>query len=280
MSARAPVNRIIPFSAVDGPGNRTAVFLQGCSFRCKYCHNPETIRLCTHCGNCLSVCPTGALSLREGKVCYDRSRCVMCDACIKACPNSSCPRIREMSAEETMEEIRRNLPFIRGVTVSGGECTLHQDYLLALSPLVRREGLTLLLDSNGSYDFAGDDAFLEAVDGVMLDVKAWDPEEHLSLIRRGNETVLKNLCFLAKKGKLAEVRTVVIPDEMNAAQTVEQVSRTLVSLGAGQVPYKLIRFRPMGVREEFKHFRSPFSAELDALERLARSIGMRRIVQI
>ena len=204
----------------------------------------------------------------------------MCDACIKACPNSSCPRIREMSAEETMVEIRRNLPFIRGVTVSGGECTLHRDYLLELSPLVRREGLTLLLDSNGSYDFAGDDAFLEAVDGVMLDVKAWDAEEHLELIRHGNETVLKNLRFLAEKGKLAEVRTVVIPDQMNAAQTVEQVSRTLVSLGAGQVPYKLIRFRPMGVRAEFKHFRSPSGVELDALEGLARSIGMLHIIQI
>ena len=39
---RVPVNKIIPFSAVDGPGNRTAVFVQGCNFNCRYCHNPET----------------------------------------------------------------------------------------------------------------------------------------------------------------------------------------------------------------------------------------------
>ncbi|MCJ7688800.1 MAG: glycine radical enzyme activase, partial [Clostridiaceae bacterium] len=26
------VNRIIPFSSVDGPGNRTAIFLEGCNF--------------------------------------------------------------------------------------------------------------------------------------------------------------------------------------------------------------------------------------------------------
>ena len=31
---RVPVNKIIPFSAVDGPGNRTAVFVQGCNFNC------------------------------------------------------------------------------------------------------------------------------------------------------------------------------------------------------------------------------------------------------
>ena len=38
----APVNKIIPFSSVDGPGNRTAVFFQGCNWDCCYCHNPET----------------------------------------------------------------------------------------------------------------------------------------------------------------------------------------------------------------------------------------------
>ncbi|WP_353894134.1 radical SAM protein [Proteinivorax hydrogeniformans] len=37
------VNKIIDFSFVDGPGNRLAIFLQGCNLNCGYCHNPETI---------------------------------------------------------------------------------------------------------------------------------------------------------------------------------------------------------------------------------------------
>ena len=53
------VNRIIPFSSVDGPGNRTAVFLQGCNIDCKYCHNPETRHMCEECGVCVEQCPVG-----------------------------------------------------------------------------------------------------------------------------------------------------------------------------------------------------------------------------
>ena len=33
------------YSSHDGPGIRTTVFLKGCSLRCKWCGNPESIRM-------------------------------------------------------------------------------------------------------------------------------------------------------------------------------------------------------------------------------------------
>jgi len=50
---------------------------------------------CTHCGACITMCPSGAFTLEAGtrKVLFDNLKCVVCELCIKACP----PRAIELS---------------------------------------------------------------------------------------------------------------------------------------------------------------------------------------
>ena len=99
----APVNKIIPFSSVDGYGNRTAIFLQGCNQNCLYCHNPETIRMCIACGRCVDACPANALSLQEGRVVFQIDKCCSCDTCIRICPHDASPRIRNLTPKEIQD---------------------------------------------------------------------------------------------------------------------------------------------------------------------------------
>lgn len=101
----AIVNKIIHSSVVDGPGNRAAVFLQKCNFKCSYCHNPETIGQCVQCGACVEKCPAKALSLKDGKIVWDEDKCCECDTCIHVCPHMSSPRVKDYTAEQIMEQI-------------------------------------------------------------------------------------------------------------------------------------------------------------------------------
>ncbi len=43
-------------------------------------------KLCCYCGGCTSVCPFGALELRETYVVCDPEKCVECGTCVKVCP--------------------------------------------------------------------------------------------------------------------------------------------------------------------------------------------------
>ncbi|MDF2593591.1 MAG: hypothetical protein K0S75_3057, partial [Clostridia bacterium] len=132
MENKAVVNKIIPFSNVDGPGNRLAIFFQGCSINCIYCHNPETIKKCIHCLACVPGCPTGAIMAVNGQVIFDEKLCSECDQCIKTCKYSSSPRTKEYSVDELIEYIDGFKAFIRGITASGGEPTLHSDFITEL----------------------------------------------------------------------------------------------------------------------------------------------------
>jgi len=48
---------------------------------------------CTHCGQCVSHCPTKALSIvntASREVNFDENKCIECLACVKVCPFDAC----------------------------------------------------------------------------------------------------------------------------------------------------------------------------------------------
>ena len=277
----ADINKIIPFSSVDGPGNRTAIFLQGCNFNCKYCHNPETRNLCINCMDCVPVCPADALSDKDGKVIFAAEKCIACDNCIKVCKHGATPRIVRMTSKETFEKICENVPFIRGVTFSGGECTLYPDFMREVFVLCKQIGLGTMIDSNGSIDFKNFSNLLEVCDGVMLDIKAYDYNEHIKVTDVGNDIVLKNAKYLAGMGKLFEVRTVVVPELFDFRKTVDNVSKELAPfLKISNIRYKIISYRKNGVRKEYRDYKSPTNEEMNEAGEIAIKNGFSDIVLI
>ncbi len=273
-----PVNKIIKFSNVDGPGNRTVIFLQGCNFDCKYCHNPETRNLCTGCGLCVEKCPVGAIVLHGKNVVFSPEKCISCDTCIRVCPHGASPRIRYMTAEDAYEEVKKQVPYIRGITVSGGECTLYPGFLRELFALCKDGGLSTMIDSNGTYDFASDKELMQYTDGIMLDIKAFSEADHLAVTACGNQKVLENALFLAKEKKLFEVRTVVVPTLFDAEKTISETGKLLAPYQP--VRYKIIAYRPMGVREAYSHYPIPEQGLLEGYAEKLRELGWQDVVII
>jgi len=246
---KALINRIIEFSNVDGPGNRLSIFFQGCDFNCLYCHNPETINICNNCGLCVDNCPGSALTLTDAKVLFNKELCTECDTCIKGCPYFSDPKAKEYKISELLEVIKDNQKYIRGITVSGGECMNYPDFVIELFKEVKKLNLSCLIDSNGNVDFSLYPKLLEYCDGVMLDIKAVNDEYHIKLTGKSNKQVLLSLDYLLGQNKLTEVRTVLLPelDDINK-ETIKYVIDKTKNL----CDFKLIKYRPYGVSDKGK----------------------------
>ncbi len=276
---RREINRIIPFSSVDGPGNRTAIFLQGCNINCKYCHNPETRAHCISCMECIQACPVGALSKgADGRVVFDEEKCVQCDTCIHTCKHDSSPRTHWMTPEEVMTQVRKQMPFIRGITVSGGECSLEPDFLRELFILAKKEGLTTLIDSNGTVELKKEPELMDVTDGVMLDMKAFFEEDHQRITDHTNRIVLENAKYLGEEGKLTEVRCVIVPELYDCKKSIDAMGDYLLPLYQKKAfRIKLIEYRPMGVRKEYASMRPPTKEELDELKTILANKGFDRI---
>lgn len=277
MSVHIPINNIIPFSLVDGPGARCSVFVQGCNIQCAYCHNPETQRLCVGCGACVRACPAKALKMVCGAVEWDQDTCVKCDTCIHVCPSHSSPRILYLDAKQVFKRVKSYMPFIRGVTCSGGECMLYPKFLSELFGLCRSVGFGCLIDSNGTVDFTEHQDLLALSDGVMLDLKCWDDAWFVSLTGTDGKTVRKNLAFLAEQDKLTELRIIVTVDHNDPEAAVCGATEVLGEK-VTSTRLRLMRFRHFGVCGEMEDAPSPTDERMNAMRELAKSLGFGTVV--
>lgn len=276
----ALINRIIDYSAVNGPGTRMVLVFQGCNFRCRYCHVPETLGNCNGCGVCAYHCSAGALKLDVPGITpqWIEEYCTDCGSCINACRKDSSPKIKRMSIKDVLDHAAEIIKQIRGITCSGGECTLYTEFMTELFPIIKRQKLSCLIETNGTADFEKHSDLMEYCDGVMLDIKAADPDKHQDLTGRSNDQVFKTAEFLARTGKLIEVRTLITKADYGAEETIEKTAAILrPHIKKYDIAYRLIPFRVFGVRREYRRLGAPPQEKLEHLRSLAQACGFTRV---
>jgi pyruvate formate lyase activating enzyme len=226
------------FSIHDGPGIRTTIFFKGCPLSCWWCHNPESqtpepeVMLwpdrCIRCGACISVCTQGATTWDSESIAIDREKCTRCGVCVEVC-HAEARRIagQEMTVAQVMAEIERDIPFYDesggGVTFSGGEPLMQQDFLLALLRACRQQEIHTAMDTCGFSTWKALDTIREHVNLFLYDLKLMDPARHQTFTGVSNESILSNLQALSRHGHAIVLRVPLIPgvndDDENVRQT-------------------------------------------------------------
>ncbi len=113
------------------------------------------------------------------------------------CANPDTIDAKGESKETSVDEIARmamsQRPFFGkkgGVTFSGGEPTFQAKELVPMVKRLKELGIHVCIDTNGSIWNEHVEELLGLVDLVLLDVKQFNPERHLTLTERKNEQLL------------------------------------------------------------------------------------------
>lgn len=269
-------------SYVDGPGLRTTVFLKGCNLRCRWCHNPESqderpVLLCyptrcTHCGVCAAHCPAHAVSA-DGAT--NPALCVACGKCALYCLNDArklCGRL--MSAEEALAAVLPDRPYYDatggGVTVSGGECMLHIDFLEAFLRLCHENGLRTAVDTAGNVPFSAFERILPHADLFLYDVKCFTEETHIAGTGASNRLILDNLRRLLKtRADSIIIRVPVVPGFNDNEEEIGKIAAFFRAHGR-PAKIELLPYHRLGENKNAALGREGFTAEPPSKELMAR----------
>ncbi|HML21162.1 MAG TPA: glycyl-radical enzyme activating protein [Aggregatilinea sp.] len=284
------------FSLHDGPGIRTTVFLKGCGLRCWWCHNPESQRprpelllraeACIRCGACVVECPQSAITWNGTDFVTDREICARCGTCTAACVADAREMVgREMTVEQVMDDVLRDVLFYDqsggGVTFSGGEPLLQDEFLLDLLRACKAHDLHTVVDTCGYASAETLDRVRPYVDLFLYDLKSMDERRHREVTGASNALVLENLKRLAEHGHAVVLRVPIIPhvndDEDNLRQ-LGTLARSLPNVRQVNIlPYhklgaekydRLSRSNPMPETQE------PSADQMAAIKQFLETFGL------
>lgn len=255
------VTNIQRYSVNDGYGIRTIVFLAGCSMRCAWCQNPETMRAgepvvmftgdsCGGCGACLPACPNGAIRQNGKGLVFDRSLCTSCFACVDVCYfGARKTSAKEMTPDEAFAEVMKDAAFYRrsggGLTLSGGEPLLQPAFCRELLRRTKEAGFHTAMETAGNVSRQSLAAVVPHTDLFLYDVKLLDEAKHRKATGVSNKAVIANLEFLVETGIETIVRIPLIPD-VNDGEEFDRIADFVASHpGLGEL--HILPYHTLGV---------------------------------
>ncbi len=224
------------FGAVDGPGIRFVVFMQGCALRCKYCHNRDTWDI------------RGGSEYTVEEII---EKALRCKPYMDATDNG-------------------------GITVSGGEPLLQAGFVTELFKAAHKAGMTTCLDTSGNYYIDEEiEELLRHTDYVLLDIKHIDAEKCRKLTGFSNVNELDFARYLSSHKIKIWIRQVLVPgytdDEQDLIKT-RQFIDTLKTVERVEVlpyhDYGRDKWTGLGLKYPLEGVKTPTREELEKARKI------------
>ncbi len=227
------------FASVDGPGVRSAVFMQGCPLRCRYCHNADSWR--TDGGEEVTPAELWKKLLRFSAY-WGKNGGVT------------------VSGGEPMLQLEFVTELFRLARAEGVHTALDTSGVLF---------------TEEEPNFSKIKELLSVTELVILDIKHMDSEAHRSLTGRGNESVIRFARYLSDTNKPMWIRRVLVPgitdDEAELRQLRDLVSSLETVEKLELLPYHSLgayKWRALGMDYPLEGVKSPTAEELERARRI------------
>ncbi|MBN1257629.1 MAG: glycyl-radical enzyme activating protein [Planctomycetes bacterium] len=244
----------------DGPGRRWVVYAKGCNFRCRWCGNPEGLRMETEMlfypergQSPEKACPYGAVQSSNGTLEIERGKCTKCPdrACLTTWKHPAFEYAgQEISAEEIIAKAQQYHPLFGpdgGITFGGGEATLQAEEILRVATALREKGIHTVLETNAATKGFTD--CLGKFDHLICDLKCITPELHQEWCGSDNTLALENIRKAVETGQDLRLRLVIVPGVTDSPEELEKISQFFAALAKlrNPLPVEILRMHHLGV---------------------------------
>ena len=220
--------------AVDGPGIRFVIFMQGCNLKCKYCQNRDTWDI--NSGNNYTV-------------------------------------------KEVIEKIMRYKNYILasngGVTLSGGEPLLQQDFVISLFQELKKQNISTCIDTSGMFGITEKiKQIVDLTDVFLLDIKSINDDTCRFLTGFSNKLELEFAKFVHEKNKRLWIRQVLVPGITDKKEDLLKLKEFLNEINPEKfefLPYHNLgkyKWEKLGIPYELENFRTANNEDIKRAKKI------------
>ena len=158
-------------------------------------------------------------------------RCLYCHNPDTWTMSNGMPVTVEMAADE-LRKYRHGLKVMAGgFTLSGGEPLMQHRFAVKLFRAAQAMGIHTAVQTNGHNGDKLSDNELDAIDLVLLDIKAWDPDRHRRLTGMDNAGTMAFAQRLSANRRPMWVRFVLVPGLTNDVDDIKRIAGYAAELG-------------------------------------------------